>query len=141
MNMPLCAALLSWVVVPALLTGQTQNSTADYSCTKSLELPTKGLFAAGAKTSGTIEAVVRISKDGLVDQLHLTGRDPDLQAEVRAVMSLSKFDSRCVGQSLKFVFAFTVEDPATDNIIPPRVQFMPPNRFQLTFRRVKPNFD
>jgi len=138
MNMPLCAVVLSWIIVPAVLPGQTRTSVGDYSCVRSLELPTRGLFAARAGTSGSVHVVVWIAKDGQVGKLDLTGANPILQAEVRVAMNLSKFDSRCEGQSLEFSFAFRLEAPPTDNIIPPAVQFIPPNRFELTFRRVKP---
>ncbi len=137
MNMPLCAAMLCGIVSPVVLPGQTPASAADHSCVESLELPTRGLFAARAGASGEVYAVVRIGKEGQVDKLDLTGANRGLQAEVRVAMNLSKFDARCGGQSLDFIFAFTLEDPPTDNILAPGVRFVPPNRFELTFRRVK----
>jgi hypothetical protein len=96
-------------------------------------------FAARAGAPGEVYAVVRIGKDGQVDKLDLTGANQGLQAEVRVAMNLSKFDVRCEGESLRFIFAFTLEDPPTDNIVPPGVRFLPPNRFELIFRRVKPH--
>jgi hypothetical protein len=141
MNTLLCAVVLGWFVIPAVLTGQTRIAAADHSCVKSLELPTRGLLAARAGTSGTVHATGRIGEDGQLDKLDLTDANRILQGEVRVAMNLSKFDARCKGQSVEFIFAFTLEGPATDYIIPPAVRFAPPNRFELTFRRVKPNVD
>ena len=141
MNTPLFAVVLSCVGMPALLLGQTRASAADRPCVKSLELPTRGLLAAGAGSSGTVVATVLIAKDGSVQRLDLTGGNRVLQGEVRVAIGLSKFDSVCQGQNVEFIFAFTLEDPPTDAIIPPAVQFLPPNRFELTFRRLKPRVD
>jgi hypothetical protein len=141
MNMLLCVVVFAWFVTPAMLKGQTRTSTADHSCVKSLKLPTSGLFAARAGTSGTVHATIRIGEDGQLDKIDLTDGNRILQAEVRVAMNLSKFDVRCKGQSVEFIFAFTLEDPPIDNIVPPAVSFVPPNRFELTFRRVKPIVD
>ena len=115
----LFAVVLSWVAIAAVLSAQTKTLTADYSCVESLELPTRGLLASTAGTSGTVHAAVRIGKDGQINKLDLTGANRVLQAEVRVAMNLSKFAVQCEGKSLDFIFAFTLEDPATDHTIPP----------------------
>jgi hypothetical protein len=83
MNMSLFSAMLCCIVGPVVLPGQTRTSASDRSCVESLELPTRGLFAARAGASGEVHAVVRIGKDGQVDKLDLTGANQGLQAEVR----------------------------------------------------------
>jgi hypothetical protein len=70
----------------------------------------------------------------------MNGGDPSLQGEVQAAVSVSRFKTRCAGRKVKFVFVFTlIEENPSDNVIPPFVRFVPPNRFELTFHRVKPN--
>ena len=54
-------------------------------------------------------------------------------------MNLSQFAARCEDRTIEFVFAFKLEDPPTDHIVPPAVRFVPPNRFELIFRRIKPD--
>ncbi len=88
-----------------------------------------------------MHAVVKINKNGQVGSLDLFGDNKALRAEVEVAINLSKFDARCGGRVVEFIFAFTLEDPPTDNIVPPAVRFSPPNRFELTFRKVKPNID
>jgi hypothetical protein len=134
-------AILMLAIVPLALNGQTQPATAYASCIKSLELPTRGLLAARAGTSGTVGAVVFVGKDGKIEKLDLTGGNNILQAEVRVAMELSSFDGACQGKRIPLTFDFTLTDPPTDNILPPAVKFVPPSRFELTFRRVKPNID
>ena len=56
-------------------------------------------------------------------------------------MQLSQFAATCDSRTVEFVFGFTLQEPATDSIRPPGVRFLPPNRFELIFRRVKPNLD
>jgi len=63
------------------------------------------------------------------------------KSEVRVALELSQFDTTCRGRVIAIVFDFTIEDPPTDSIVPPGVKFVPPNRFELVFRRVKANFD
>jgi hypothetical protein len=132
-----CTALITAAILP----GQTPPSAALPSCVKSLQLPTQGLFAARAGVSGNVRALVQIGKNGQVGKVDLTGPNRILQAEVQVAMSLSEFESGCEGESLEFIFIFTLQDPPTDNILPPAVRFVPPNKFELTFRRVKPNVD
>ena len=134
-------AILMLAIVPFALNGQTQPATAHASCIKSLELPTRGLMAARAGASGTVDAVVLVRTDGKIEKLDLTGGNNNLQAEVRVAMELSTFDSTCQGQRILLTFDFTLTDPPADNILPPAVKFVPPSRFELTFRRVKPNID
>lgn len=85
--------------------------------------------------------MAKIGKKGQLSKLTLTGGNPGLRGEARVAMNLSRFAAKCQGRSLEFVFAFTLEDPPTDSIIPPGVRFVPPNRFELIFRRVKPIVD
>jgi len=112
----------------------------DLSCVTSLDLPTHG-FLAAASESGTVEVEIHLDGKTKAANVELRGGNPGLQGEVRAAIEMSKFGARCNGRVLKFVFAFTVQDPASDSILPPAVRFVPPNRFELTFRRVKPNHD
>jgi hypothetical protein len=70
---------------------------------------------------------------------NLTGGNDALQAEVRVAVNLSRFKPECKGRKIEIVYVFTLQDPPTDTVIPPAVRFVPPNRFELTFRRVKPN--
>ena len=128
-------------ILPAFLPAQPPSSSVDLSCVSSLELPTRGLLAAGAWSSGTILALGQIGKRGQLSKLQLRGGNRGLQGEVRVAMSLSQFNARCEGRTVEFAFAFTLEDPPTDNIVPPVVRFVPPNRFELIFRRVKPSYD
>ena len=124
-----------------LLQAQEPLVGPDLSCISSLELPTRGLLAAGAGTSGTVHAAAEIGKEGQLSKLRLTGGNPGLQGEVRVAMNLSQFAARCHDRTVECVFGFTLEDPPTDSIIPPGVRFVPPNRFELVFRRVKPSYD
>ena len=111
------------------------------SCFEYLELPTRGLLAAKAGESGTVRAHIRIGKDGGITQLKLLGGNPGLQAEVRVAMTLSRLNKICKNSVIDLVFAFSLEDPPTDYITAPAVRFVPPNRFELTFRRVRPNVE
>ena len=49
--------------------------------------------------------------------------------------------AHCEDRTIEFVFAFKLEDPPTDHIVPAAVRFVPPNRFELVFRRIKPILD
>jgi hypothetical protein len=124
-----------------LLQLQEPAADTDFSCISSLELPTRGLLAAGAGASGTVHVAAEIGKEGQLAKLTLTGGNPGLQGEVRVAMNLSRFAARCHYRTVGFVFAFTLQDPPTDSITPPGVRFVPPNRFELVFRRVKPSYD
>src|ERR1700682_6109828 len=95
-----------------LMLGQ-EPATAHLSCVDSLELPTRGLFAAGAGKSGIVYAIAHIGKDGQLSRLELNGGGPRLQAEVRVAMGLSRFTAQCNDRTVEFVFAFTLEGPAT----------------------------
>ena len=130
----------SLLVSPALH-GQKPVSNVDLSCVDALELPTRGLIAAGAGSSGVVHAVARIGEAGKLSNLRLEGGNRGLRGEVRVAMNLSQFAAKCRDRTIDFVFAFTLEDPPTDSIIPPGVRFVPPNRFELVFREVKPNYD
>lgn len=115
-----------------------QNASLDWSCVTSLELPTHGLIAARAGASGTVNAHLRLGKNGKVSELRLTGDSPALEGEVRVAIGLSRFAPRCKGRAIDLIFSFTLEDPLGDSIIPPRTRFFPPNRFDLVFRKLKP---
>ena len=131
--------VLSMPCVP-IIRGQEPTSEGQFSCVNFLELPTRGLLASGAGKSGVVRAVIDIGKDGTVSHLQLDGGNPGLRAEVRVAMELSKFAAKCHDRSVEFVFAFTLEDPPVDSIRPPAVRFVPPNRFELIFKRVKPDY-
>lgn len=123
---------------------QQGSESADFSCVNSLELPTRGLFAARAPGSGSVRAMVTIGKEGTLSKMQFTTDGPApqvLEAEVRVALDSSRFEQRCSGRTLEFVFSFRVEDPPTDFILPPAVRFQPPNHFELVFRRVKANLD
>jgi hypothetical protein len=130
-----------YVLLGPFLTAQEPILDKSLSCVASLELPTHGLLAARAGTSGTVAAIIRVAEGGAVSALELAGGNDILQAEVRVAVKLSTFDRKCQGRSVQIIYAFTLEDPATDSIIPPAVRFIPPNRFELTFRKVKPNIE
>jgi hypothetical protein len=134
------AAALSMMVGP-VLHGQKPLSNVDLSCVDSLELPTRGLLAAGAGHSGVVHAVARIGNEGRLSSLRLEGGNPGLRGEVRVAMNLSRFATKCRDRTMEFVFAFTLEGPPNDSILPPGVRFVPPNRFELVFRQIKPNYD
>ena len=125
----------------ALVRAQTPASGIDLACVTYLELPTRGLHAARAGSSGTVFAAGRIGKKGRLTLLQLRGGNRGLQGEVRVAMNLSQFAARCEDRTIKFVFAFKLEDPPTYNLIPPGVRFVPPNRFELIFRRLRPILD
>lgn len=120
---------------------QKPESRVDLSCIGSLELPTHGLLAARAPHSGIVVATIKIGSGGALSKVKLAGDSPILEGEVRVALDNSSFTSRCAGRTLEFVFAFTLEDPPTDSILPPAARFLPPNRFEFVFRRVKPNLD
>jgi hypothetical protein len=141
MSFRMLAAAMSCAMLTPVLRAQDPGSRLDFSCIDFLELPTRGLLAAGAGTSGTVRAVAQIGKEGQLSKLTLTGGNRGLRGEARVAMNLSRFAAKCQGRSVEVVFAFTLEDPPTDSIIPPGVRFVPPNRFELVFRRVKPNID
>ena len=107
----------------------------------SLELPTHGLIAARAPRSGTVKAALQIGPGGALSNVEFTSDEPILEREVQVALNLSQFRKRCAGQRFEIVFSFELQDPPTDSILPPNVRFRPPNRFELVFRRVKPNFD
>ena len=131
------AAALSVTTVPML---QGQKPSRDLSCVTSLELPTRGLLAAAGE-SGVVNAVIQIGTDGRLSHLELIGGNRLLRGEVRVAMNLSKFAAGCDGRTIEFVFAFTIASPPADSIRPPGVRFLPPNRFELVFQRVKPIYD
>jgi hypothetical protein len=116
-----------------------RDESPDWSCVTSLELPTHGLIAARAGSSGTVNAHLRLGENGKVSELRLTGDSPALEGEVRVAIELSKFARRCKGRTIDLIFSFTLEDPPGDSIIPPRTRFFPPNRFDLVFRKLKPS--
>jgi hypothetical protein len=115
--------------------------TADLSCVKSLDLPTHGIIASGSPESGVVTAEIQVGEKGDLADLRLSGGNQLLQGEVRVAIQLSTFAAQCKGRVLKFLFSFTLQEPATDSILPPAVQYLPPNRFELTFRRRKPTYD
>jgi hypothetical protein len=123
----------------AVAQGQAQGPSL--ACAASLELPTRGLLASGAGTSGVVEATVHIGSGGHPAEVKLTGGNGALQGEVRVALSLSTFAEDCEGRDIKLVYAFELQDPATDSIVPPAVRFVWPNRFEFVFRRVKPSID
>jgi hypothetical protein len=132
--------VLAWQLVMANTTiAQQTAARAEPSCVSWLELPTRGLLAARAPASGTVQAVVYIGEGGRPSKVELTGGNRWLEGEVRVAMLASVFASRCQGRTLKFIFGFTIEDPPADELIPPGVRFVPPNRFDLVFRRLRPN--
>lgn len=120
-----------------LLHGQGA-ANADLSCVDFLELPTRGVIAAAAGTSGVVRAVAHIGEQGRLSSLELDGGGTRLQGEVRVAINLSQFASKCHDRTVEFVFAFTLQGPPTDSILPPGVRFRPPNRFELVFRQLKP---
>jgi len=122
----------------AIKGAQVSTSDTDLSCIASLALPTTGAFAARAGTSGTVRATITIGKGGELAKLDLDGKNPVLNAEVRVAMNMSAFVARCEDRTIAILFSFTLKDPMTDYILPPAVRFVPPNRFELTFSRVKP---
>src|SRR5882724_993393 len=122
------------IALSSLLPGQGPALDRNLSCVASLELPTQGLFAARAATSGTVTALIRLDSSGRLAALQLTGSDEFLKADVSVSLNLSRFTTRCGNRNVEVIYSFTLEDPATDWIIPPAVRFAPPNRFELTFR-------
>lgn len=120
---------------------QRVGQASDLACAVSLELPTRGLLAAGAGSSGVVEATLRIGDGGQPAEVKLTGGNGALQGEVRVALGLSTFAKECKGRDIQLVYSFELQDPPTDAIIPPAVRFVWPNRFEVVFRRVKPNID
>ncbi len=137
-------ALLTGLALCRSMPAQSRDPMDGLRCVSSLELPTHGLFAARAPSSGTVSATFEVAPGGTVSKLQLSTEGPphdELGGEVRVALDGSRFAERCVGRHLTFVFSFTLQDdPPTDSILPPTVRFLPPNRFELVFRRVKPNF-
>lgn len=120
---------------------QARESRVDLSCVTALELPTHGLLAARAPRSGTVHATIEIGPGGDISRINFASDSPTLEGEVRVALNLSRFSQHCAGRSVDFVFSFTLEDPPTDYILPPSTRFVPPNRFEFIFRRVKASVD
>jgi hypothetical protein len=134
--------VVTWhLILASAAMPQQRSSIFDPSCIESLELPTRGLLAARSPTSGTVRAEVHIGDQGRTEKLVLTGGNPFLEGEVHVALKGSRFAPRCQGRKLEFVFGFTMEEPARYDLIPPAVRFIPPNRFELIFKRLKPHFD
>jgi hypothetical protein len=112
-----------------------EPAPTDLSCVLSLHLPTD-IDAAKSQQSGIVTVQIRRVAPNVVD-INLFGGNAALQNDVRAAMRLSLFAGRCKNQDT-FIFAFTFLDPPTGSILPPSVAFLPPNWFELTFRRRKP---
>src|SRR5689334_14616059 len=110
----LALAALS-LVFDGLFLGQERTLDRSLSCVASLELPTQGLLAARARSSGTVTALVRVGGEGHSSALELTGVDDLLKGEVRVALNLSRFAPECRGRSVQIVYAFTLEDPPTDS--------------------------
>lgn len=118
-----------------------QSAWSSLSCISSLELPTRGLAAARASGSDTVVATVRVGTRDALPKIELVGGDLGLKTEVEVALRESKFSDRCTGKDIKLIFEFRLQDPPTENITPPVVRFLPPNRFLLIFRRVAPVVD
>lgn len=137
----LMAALAFCSAISSVSRAQGADARFDLSCVSSLELPTRGLLATMAEDSGTVSVSIEIGGAGRLSKLNVTGGNPALQGEARVAMNLSRFATACSGRTLEFKFTFKLENPPTDHIIPPGVRFLPPNHFELIFRRLKPILD
>lgn len=133
--------LLHLVAFCAPAFGQAGRQSGDLFCVSSLELPTHGLLAARAPRSGIVKALVLIGPRGIPSDVFFTSDDTALEREVQIAINLSRFKRSCQGRKVELVFSFELTEPATDSILPPEVRFLPPNRFELIFRRVKSNLD
>jgi hypothetical protein len=138
----LLAALLAAQLKAQPAPGKTLPPRASLSCVQSLFLPTTGRLAAHASGSGRVRATVTIGPKGDAVHLDTDGGDNFLKAEVMVAVEQSQFRTQCAGKKVVFDFDFTiVEEYPTDDVAPPLVRFVPPNRFELAFRRVKPIID
>ena len=133
--------MLLFMAFASAALGDEAAARVGLSCATSLELPTHGIMAAKAGTSGVVTAKIHIGEAGQVSDLQLSSDNRYLEGEVRVAIDLSKFAARCKRRVLELIFSFTLQDPPTDSIVPPAVRFLPPNRFELIFRRVKPNHE
>jgi len=131
-----CAAAL-----PLLCTAQGSMPLHELGCVGALELPTRSILSARAVTSGTVIVTVQVGIDGKAAQIDMLGESAALKGEVQVAMTLSTFLPKCAGKKLELVFAFKLEDPPSESILPPGVRYMPPNRFELIVRKVKANQD
>lgn len=113
----------------------------ELACVTSLELPTRGFLAATSSSSGTVHARIEIGLSGRASRIELSGANPLLQGEVRVGLNQSRFSEKCSGKQVELLFQFTLEGSPTDTLRPPAVRFLPPNRFELVFRRLKPVLD
>jgi len=137
MQIGVCAAALFCERAHAQIAPQK----GDLSCVVSLDLPTHGILAARAPNPGTVHATLSIGPGGRLTKMLLatdTARPEGLEAEVSIALRGSDFAARCDGRQIELFFAFSLQDPAVDSILPPAVRSVPPNRFEITFRRVKP---
>lgn len=117
---------------------QPSYAQDDFGCVESLVLPKTGIFAARAEGSGSVHALITVADSGGLKRLDMNGGDHALEGEVMMAMKASRFKPRCAGQMLSFVFDFTIlEENPSDHVFPPMIKVVPPNRFELTFRRVK----
>ena len=131
-----CAAAL-----PLLCTAQASMPLHELGCVGALELPTRSILSSRAVTSGTVIVTVQVGIDGKAAQIDMLGESAALKGEVQVAMTLSTFLPKCAGKKLELVFAFKLEDPPSESILPPGVRYMPPNRFELIVRKVKANQD
>ena len=93
----------------------------DLSCMSSLELPTHGLLAARASSSGTVKASLQVGPRGSLSKTTFTSDDPILEREVQIALGLSVFGKRCAGRTLEVVFSFLLQDPPRYLTLPPAV--------------------
>jgi len=111
------------------------------ACVQTLALPTQGVFAPHASSSAAVRVMVTIGEGGRVKEAVLRGGDKILQAEVKAALELSEFRTDCASKTEEITFSFKLIDPPVSAMLPPAVRFIPPNTFEIVYRRIRPRVE
>jgi len=123
------ALLLSISASARAADNKTPNLFAD--CAVDLVFPTDGLLARSAGgSSGPIIVSMRLGTGGRVESLKFDGGGDLFNRQIAQAMNASKFASKCAGQTLRFVFSFTI-DGEPSNCPGVWMSFASPDRFTL----------
>jgi hypothetical protein len=130
--------------VASFASGQARRTeTPNVECIERLYLPGFGAIARGAQKTGTVvQARIRIGKGGKVERgnIELVSPDPRLSDEVRIMLELSSFESKCAGKMVTLLFTFVREGDPVEHPAP-QFSFNPPNRFEVLSAPTLPSID
>lgn len=132
-----CLRLLTLLYVGALHTLLADQS--DLHCIEDMEVPQK--HAAAAYTSGTVEASVIIGSDGKPELVKLQSGSKLLRNEVEFYLKYrTRYSTTCKGQQVSLYFTYAIEGELAEELSS-TVHFLPPNRFVIVSRPVRPVAD